>query len=110
MAGLLFGGIKLGAGRRQHVKRLEQKMSSDVELSRIGIDFGLIWRGCTLNWQMQEHKGREIAIERKWDTYIYASRRGQYEKSLSVISEAPRAACCLVGMAEESLRPLALVT
>lgn len=39
----------MSAGRRQHVKRLEQKISSDVELNRIGIDFGLIWRGCTLN-------------------------------------------------------------
>ena len=110
MAGLLFGGIKMGADRRQHLKRLAQKISSDVELSRIGTDFGLIWRGCTLNWLMQEHKGREIAVERKWDTYIYASRRGQNEKSLSVISEAPQTTCCLVGMAEESLRPLALVT
>lgn len=33
----------MSAGRRQHVKKLEQKIPSDVELNRIGIDFGLIW-------------------------------------------------------------------
>lgn len=77
MAGLFFEGIKMGAGRRQHVKRLEQKISSDVELNRIGIDFGLIWRGCTLNWLMQEHKGREIAIERKWDGILIFTLHGE---------------------------------
>ena len=96
----------MGADRRQHLKRLARKISSDVELSRIGIDFGLIWRGCTLNWLMQEHKGREIAV------ILIFTLRGEVrnEKSQSVISEAPQTTCCLVGMAEESLRPLALVT
>ena len=57
MAGLFFGGIKMSAGRRQHVKRLEHRIGSGVELSKIGIDFELIWG---VNWLMQEQRKERL--------------------------------------------------
>lgn len=84
----MFGSIKVSADRRQHVKKFGEKIASGPRLDTI--DIYSSWnREIAAQLIYAGTDGKESLHSGNLATYVYASRRGEYEPTPAVIFEAP---------------------